>query len=44
MSPDSNPDYVRAAIQEVRQWKFTPPRVQGAPAEQFGVITVYFER
>jgi TonB family protein len=46
MSPDTDPAYTRAALQAAIEWKFTPPVVTrtGEPAEQYGVVTVYFAR
>jgi hypothetical protein len=45
VSPEKNPEFTRAALRAALLWQFMPPRMQnGALAEQFGIITVYFER
>jgi 5-hydroxyisourate hydrolase-like protein (transthyretin family) len=45
MSPDSDSNYTRAALQAAIHWKFLPPTLarSSEPVEQFGVITVYFD-
>lgn len=44
VSLDANPDLVRAAIEAASRWTFYPVKRGDEPAEQSGLIDVYFTR
>jgi TonB family protein len=42
VDPDANPDFARAAVEAVRQWRFSPRTFNGEPAEVQGAIAINF--
>jgi protein TonB len=42
LSADVHPDFAIAAVDAVRQWKFTPTLLNGAPVEVVMTVKVQF--
>jgi protein TonB len=42
LSASVHPDFADAAVQAVRQWKFTPTLLNGKPVEVLMTVTVHF--
>lgn len=37
-----HPDFANAAVEAVRQWKFTPTLLNGQPVEVLMTVTIHF--
>jgi len=41
-SPDANPEFVSAAIEAVKEWRYKPTLLNGDPVEVLTTITINF--